>query len=74
MLAVVLLAALTGCNETTPKQTPLTSFNEALANGASCQELFDIRNSWDPKSPGIETANVKLREVGCYHSGATRTG
>lgn len=59
-----------------PSDTPATdspSFSQALKSGASCSELFEIRNEVDPKSPLIEEMNDQLREVGCGSSGDERT-
>lgn len=50
-----------------------TSFEEALQDGATCQELFDIRNAADPDSPKIPEWNEQLREIGCFSSSSTRT-
>ena len=49
------------------------SFSQALKSGASCSELFDIRNEVDPKSPLIEEMNEQLGAVGCGSSGSERT-
>jgi hypothetical protein len=51
----------------------LPSFQEAVDSAAPCSELFEIRNSWDPKSPMIEPANQTLRSIGCYSATSERT-
>ena len=50
-----------------------TTFEDALQDGATCQELYDIRNAADPDSPQIPEWNEQLREIGCFSSSATRT-
>ena len=50
-----------------------TTFEDALQDGATCQELYDIRNAADPDSPKIPEWNEQLREIGCFSSSSTRT-
>lgn len=50
-----------------------TSFEQAIEDGASCQELFDIRNEVDPDHERIPEWNQQLRDIGCHSSGSTRT-
>lgn len=45
----------------------------AADDGATCQELFDVRNNWESDDPDMEEANEVLRSIGCTHSAATRT-
>lgn len=66
-LALGLSLVLTACEEE-PE-----SFDSAVGSGAPCSELFDIRNSWDPKSELIESANEVLRDIGCYSASSERT-
>lgn len=73
-LAVLVAAALSGCGAAEDEDDAgYGTFADALEAGASCSELFEIRNSWDPKSPHIDQANIALREIGCYTSSSTRT-
>lgn len=48
-------------------------FTQAIKDGKDCPELFEIRNSWDPKSVFIERANAQLQAIGCYSSKMSRT-
>lgn len=75
VVAVVLLG-LVACGDddgggSGPQRLP--SFEDALNDGASCRDLFDIRNAWDPHSPLVEQANVQLRGIGCYSRNSERT-
>jgi hypothetical protein len=72
VVAVVLLTIFVACGGSSPEEPSRRSFDEALEAGASCQELFDIRNEADPKSSEIEEMNVRLREVGCFNSSSER--
>ena len=47
-------------------------FMRELEAGASCEELFAIRNSADPKSPIISRMNTELSSVGCHSSSSIR--
>jgi hypothetical protein len=64
------LLALTACAST---QNEHEAFREALEQGASCAELFELRNDMDRSETNIDTVNAELREVGCYSSSSTRT-
>jgi hypothetical protein len=48
-------------------------FKQRLDAGASCAELFEIRNSLDPKAMVVVRMNEELREVGCYSSESVRS-
>jgi hypothetical protein len=48
-------------------------FKQRLDAGAGCAELFEIRNSLDPKASDVVRMNNELREVGCYSSGSVRS-
>lgn len=50
-----------------------SGFKQRLDAGASCAELFGIRNSLDPKSPVVERMNEELRGIGCYSSSNVRS-
>lgn len=50
-----------------------SGFKQRLDAGASCAELFEIRNSLDPKAPVVVRMNEELREIGCYSSGSVRS-
>lgn len=75
IVGCALVAALAGCGGSEPGQedTGGRSFDGALDSGASCQELFDIRNELDPKDPAIEDINQTLRSIGCYSATSERT-
>ena len=47
-------------------------FREAIEDGASCAELFDLRNHVDPSDPMMEQMNEDLRSVGCFSRSSTR--
>lgn len=49
------------------------SFDEAVDAGEPCDVLFEIRNEFDPDSPLIESANERLRSIGCFSSTSERT-
>ncbi|MBI5283841.1 MAG: hypothetical protein HY874_01995 [Chloroflexi bacterium] len=75
-------AAGTSAQEVAPTNTavpPATGsslprgFIEARDSGASCQALFDIRNSADPKSPAKVLINDELLRIGCLSSSSERT-
>jgi hypothetical protein len=86
LLAIVIVACTT---QTTPAPTPASSpagsepvqdyaaFTRELQAGASCEDLFELRNSIqrsiDPASADIERMNEDLRPVGCFLSSSTRT-
>lgn len=53
--------------------TGTDDFDQAVEDGASCAELFEIRNELDPHSPLITQANERLRSIGCYMSSSERT-
>jgi hypothetical protein len=48
-------------------------FKQRLDAGAGCAELFEIRNSLDPKASDVVRMNKELREIGCYSSGSVRS-
>ncbi len=50
-----------------------SGFKQRLDAGASCAELFDIRNSLDPKSSVVVRMNEELRGIGCYSSSSVRS-
>lgn len=49
-----------------------SKFDRALASGASCAELFRIRNELHPKDPDIYDYNQKLRDIECFGPNANR--
>lgn len=73
VLALMSMFALMGCGGGPADEGGEQSFEDAVDAGASCEELFEIRNEWDPKSPLIEPANETLRSIGCYNSSSERT-
>lgn len=74
LAVVVLLAVLVaGCGGGEVEQQESLSFDDLVASGASCQRLFDVRNSWPPDSPLVVEANETLRSIGCFSSSSTRT-
>lgn len=48
-------------------------FKQRLDAGAGCAELFEIRNSLDPKASDVVRMNNELREIGCYSSSSVRS-
>ncbi len=48
-------------------------FTELVDSDASCEELFDYRNRFDPDDAVIEDLNDQLRTIGCYSTGSERT-
>lgn len=75
MIGCAVVLTLAGCGGSGPSEGDAggQSFDDALDNGASCQELFDIRNELDPKDPAIEDINETLRSIGCYSATSERT-
>lgn len=53
--------------------TNYSGFKQRLDAGASCAELFEIRNSLDPKASVVVRMNEELRGIGCYSSGSVRS-
>jgi hypothetical protein len=71
---LLMLVCSVACSENGPTQTVNRgSFEEKLRAGATCQELFDIRNALDPHSAEIPRLNEQLRSVGCYSASSSRT-
>lgn len=56
-------------------RSAMERFTDALEDGASCAELFEIRNEFHPReeATSVQIANSRLRRVGCVSSSATRT-
>lgn len=48
-------------------------FKQRLDAGAGCAELFEIRNSLDPKATDVVRMNNELRGIGCYSSSSVRS-
>jgi hypothetical protein len=48
-------------------------FKQRLDAGAGCAELFEIRNSLDPKASDVVRMNEELRKIGCYSSSSVRS-
>ncbi|HKU75820.1 MAG TPA: hypothetical protein VJR02_18060 [Pyrinomonadaceae bacterium] len=48
-------------------------FKQRLDAGAGCAELFEIRNSLDPKASDVVRMNKELRGIGCYSSSSVRS-
>lgn len=71
-LTIVAVILLTGCGASTSSATALERFKNRLDAGATCAELFEIRNSVDPHSPYIPTMNEDLRSLQCYSSTSLR--
>lgn len=57
------------------RPNPLSEFDRAVENGASCGHLFDLRNELHPRddADAVAEANRKLRAVGCTSSTSERT-
>lgn len=68
--AALALLALSACSS---GGSEYETFTEALEDGASCQELFDMRNEFEAGASYVEDANEALREIGCYSTSSTRT-
>lgn len=68
-IAALAVLALSAC----ASEKPHERFDNAVEDGATCAELFEIRNELDPGTVGVERANETLREIGCYSSSSTRT-
>ena len=67
----VVLAALSlsiGCAD-----SDYDHFKDRLEAGASCAELYQLRNEVDSDDPVLRQMNEDLRRIGCYHSSAQRT-
>lgn len=69
-LGGLVLLSLSACSTS---ENGYAGFSEALEGGASCEELFEIRNEWDPGSQNVVEANAALREIGCFSSSSTRS-
>lgn len=70
-LAAGVLAAMTaaaGCSSSGQS----VNFTRRLESGASCSELFEIRNKIGSETLN-ERYNRQLREIGCYSSSSERT-
>lgn len=48
-------------------------FRAAFNRGASCPELFGLRNRMHPKDPLKPQANEDLRSIGCNTSQSSRS-
>jgi hypothetical protein len=59
-----------GCSGTSD---PYSVFQQRLETGATCQELFEIRNALDPQSPNIVKMNADLGKIGCYSASGVRS-
>lgn len=70
--AAAVATTIAGCGQP-QAETSAEGFEQAMQSGASCSELFDIRNELDPGSPLVEEYNVTLRSIGCYSSSSERT-
>ena len=70
--AVFLASSLTACGGS-DEGDPVERFIERRDAGASCAELFDIRNDLDPHDDLIPTINEGLRNIGCYSATSDRT-
>lgn len=72
LLAFPLALGLAACSASAETET-YEGFNDALDAGATCAELFEIRNERDQHSSLVVRANEALREIGCFSSSLTRT-
>lgn len=66
---VVAFATNIGCGGETGEYS---IFRQRLEHGATCAELFQLRNSTDPKSAVVAMMNRDLREIGCNSSSSVR--
>ena len=55
-----------------PTPEPYTLFQERLAAGASCQELFEIRDTLDPYSERVAVMGSELGRIGCVSNASLR--
>lgn len=69
-LAAITLALLSACSNATDATE---QFELSIEDGASCAELFEIRNSVASDDARIPEWNQQLRAIGCHSSGSTRT-
>jgi hypothetical protein len=73
LCVLVLVPVVASCGGGGGTKDDYPSFQDRLNAGATCEELFGIRNAVDPKSPLIETMNQDLRAIGCYSMSSVRT-
>ncbi|MGH2747128.1 MAG: hypothetical protein ACRDKB_04295 [Actinomycetota bacterium] len=71
-VGLLLLALLTACGSSGAGDA-YEEFQEGIAEGAPCSELFSLRNELDPDDERIPDMNDQLRDVGCFSSGSDRT-
>lgn len=64
--AVAAIAMAAGCTSGGDSH----NFTRRLEDGASCAELFEIRNRVDIE---VERMNEQLRAIGCFSSTSERT-
>ena len=67
----VLTTAMIACGSESSEI--IEEFMNDLHAGASCEELFVMRNSVDPSDPITDRMNRELRSIGCYSSSSERT-
>lgn len=72
ILITIALVAAMGCAPD-GGEGGTASFDQAVSEGASCSDLYEIRNSYQPDEPDIARMNERLREIGCFSSSSTRT-
>ena len=70
---LLLVLAVASCGGGEGAKDGNSSFQDRLGAGATCGELFGIRNAVDPKSPLIDRMNQDLRAIGCYSVSSVRT-
>lgn len=68
-LPLICTAFLVSCSSA-PDQ--YETFTAELSSGASCGDLYAIRNDMDPADPTIPQINADLRRIGCYSSTSVR--
>lgn len=66
LICTVFLAACSSAPD------PYEQFTAELTAGASCGDLYAIRNDVDPNDPAIPQMNADLRRIGCYSSTSIR--
>lgn len=71
VLMVCWLAA--SCASSNNTAADYSGFKQRLDAGATCAELFGIRNLVDPKSPDVVRMNEALRGIGCHSSNSVRS-
>jgi len=68
-----LIVALCWLTAACTNENNYSIFKERLDAGATCQELFSLRNSFDPSSADTPKINEDLRSIGCHSNSSVRS-